>query len=533
MAVRFSEAKPTCLWRSKMDHNGETPWFLGIDLGTGSCKTVVVDENAQILGFGAGDYFSDSVQSKWREQDPEAMVNGMIHSVKAAISDAGVSGKNCAGLSLGAALHGILAVDRKGLPLTGVMTWADDRASGQARKAKETGTAESLYDDTGCPIHWMYPLYKIRWLREEAPAVFRQADRFISAKEFIIKRLVGDYIVDYSLAAGSGLLNTHTLSWSQAALDLLGIGTDQLSALSPPTETFHRISPDIAAAMGLLPETPFVLGSSDAANSNLGAGAVQPWQSTCMVGTSGAFRIISPKPILDPEARSWCYAVDVDKWLVGGAINNGGVALSWLQDMFNSALSPAGESRSLSFNDLVDLAARVETGAQGVVCLPFFAGERSPYWNLNARAMFFGLSLKHDARHLARSLLEGVAFRMRSLHEVLCEISEDIRQVRASGGFTRSSLWLQIISNTLNSELVVPKWGETSSLGAAFWAMLGTGAISTFDGIGQLVALDRTFRPEVEAAAIYDRVFGIYKSLYTAISPSFEPIARLQKDLMG
>ncbi len=507
-------------------------WFLGIDLGTGSCKTVVVDEDAHIRGFGVSDYFSDSVQSKWKEQDPNAMLNGMIHSVKAAISDAKVSGKHCAGLSLGAALHGILAVDGEGTAITGVMTWADDRASGQAKKAKEAGTVASLYGETGCPIHWMYPLYKICWLREEAPEVFKKADRFISAKEFIVKRLIGNYAVDYSLAAGSGLLNTHTLSWSQEALDHIGIGAGQLSDLCKPTEIFHQISPDIAGAMGIPPETPFVLGSSDAANSNLGAGAVEPWQSTCMVGTSGAFRIISPKPVLDSEARSWCYAVDIDKWLVGGAINNGGVALSWLQDMFNSTLSEAEDGRSLSFNDLVDLAARTETGAQGVVCLPFFAGERSPYWNLNARGMFFGLTLKHDARHLSRSLLEGVAFRMRSLHEVLCEISQDIRQVRASGGFTRSALWLQIVSNALNSELVVPSWGETSSLGAAFWAMLGTGALSSLADIGRLVELDRTFRPDAEAAAIYDRIFEIYKSLYRSISPSFEPIARLQKDLM-
>jgi gluconokinase len=204
-----------------------------------------------------------------------------------------------------------------------------------------------------------------------------------------------------------------------------------------------------------------------------------------------------------------------------------------LQDLFNSASSQAEENHPLTFDDLVDLAACVETGAHGVVCLPFFAGERSPYWNLNARGMFFGLSLKHDARHIARSLLEGVAFRMRSLHEVLCEISVDIQQVRASGGFTRSALWLQIVSSALNSELVVPAWGETSSLGAAFWAMLGTGALSDVDSIGESVMTDRTFRPDMEAAKIYDGLFEMYQSLYSAVSPSFEPIARLQKDLMG
>jgi len=246
-----------------------------------------------------------------------------------------------------------------------------------------------------------------------------------------------------------------------------------------------------------------------------------------MVGTSGAFRIISPKPILDKQGRSWCYVVDENRWLVGGAINNGGVALSWLQDMLNSALPDSAGNATYSFDDLVQLADKADPGALGAVCLPFFAGERSPYWNLNARAMFFGLTLHHDARHMARAVLEGVAFRMRSLSDVLCEISEDIRQVRASGGFTRSRLWVQIITDTLNRELVVPEWGETSSLGAAFWAMLGTGALSSIEEIGGLVRLADNYRPNPDNAAVYDKQFEVYKQLYAAVSPCFEAVSDL------
>jgi gluconokinase len=410
------------------------------------------------------------------------------------------------------------------------MTWADDRASRQARKVQETVDTTALYQQTGCPSHWMFPLYKLIWIRDKEPEIFKKAHKFITAKEFILKRLIGEYIVDYSLAAGSGMLNTHTLKWDETALDLIGITTAQLSELSRPTKVFKKMDPELSAAIGVPSDTLFILGSSDAANSNLGAGAVHAWESTCMVGTSGAFRIISPKPILDPRARSWCYVADIDKWLVGGAINNGGVALSWLQDMLNSAFPKAAAEVKLNYGDLAQLAGRSDAGSEGLICLPLFAGERSPHWNLNARAMFFGLTLQHDARHMARALLEGVAFRMRSLSEVLCEISEDIRQVRASGGFTRSPLWVQIITDTLNRELAIPEWGETSSLGASFWAMLGAGALSSFEEIGKVVKIRETYQPNPQNAALYGRQFEIYKDLYAATSPYFEAVSDLTKE---
>jgi gluconokinase len=516
-----------------MNRNLSDAWYLGIDLGTGSCKSVIVDPEGKVLGFGVGQYESSDVQAKWREQNPEAMVSGLVQSAKAAMDDAAVSPDRCAGLSLGAALHGILAIDKKGKPLTGVMTWADDRASHQAKKIKGEIDPAVLYQETGCPVHWMYPLYKILWIREEEPDIFRAADRFISAKEYMTKRLTGQYMVDYALASGTGLLNVRTLTWNTTALDLAGIRAEQLSQLCSPKETISEIDPELARQIGIPETTPFVLGSSDAANSNFGAGAVHAWQGTCMIGTSGAFRIISPKPILDPLARGWCYVFDDDHWLVGGAINNGGVALSWLQDAFNSAVKKSKGAEPLSFDDLIRLAEQAGCGAQGVLCLPFFAGERSPNWNLNSRAMFFGLTLKHDARHMARALLEGVSFRMRNLGEILEEISGDIRQIRASGGFTRSSFWLQILSDTINREMVVPAWGETSGRGAAFWAMLGTGVLSDITEVIDKVELSETFLPNEDRAHVYDNLFDIYKSLYGAVSPYFEGIAKIQEKLTG
>jgi gluconokinase len=168
-----------------------------------------------------------------------------------------------------------------------------------------------------------------------------------------------------------------------------------------------------------------------------------------------------------------------------------------------------------------------------VICLPFFAGERSPNWNLNARAVFFGMTLDHDARHLARSLLEGIAFRFRSLYEMLTGLGVEVEQVIASGGFTKSDLWVQVITDALNRKLVAPVWGETSSLGAAFWAMLAAGKVDSIEAFRDYVRLGKAYRPNRKDAAVYDRVYPIYARIYRALEGSFDEVARLQREIGG
>ncbi|MBI5579275.1 MAG: gluconokinase [Deltaproteobacteria bacterium] len=502
-------------------------WFLGIDLGTGSCKTAAVGEDGKVLGFGVGEYSGAEAQDRWQEQDPRELLKAAIASVGQAVARAGASPESCGGMSIGGALHSVMAVDGHGEPLTGVITWADGRAVEPARAVAGTPAGDNLYRETGCPAHGMYPLYKIIWLRENRPEVFQHARRYVSAKEYVGFRLTGTWQVDYALAAGSGFLNTDTLKWSDPAIDLAGIRKDQLSPLAAPVALLGKLQPAIAARMGVPANTPVVMGSSDAVNSSIGAGAVAPTQATLMVGTSGALRVVSPRPVLDPKARSWCYAIDERHWLVGGAINNGGVALSWLRDCLNQAHG----GPPLTFEDVLALASRASAGSRGLVCLPFFAGERSPNWNLNARAAFFGMSLEHELRHVARALLEGIGFRFKNLVEVLREIGLDVKQIVASGGFIKSELWLQVMADVLGRDLNVPAWGETSALAAAFWAALAAGCAGSMEDIRSWVRHGHACRPVPENTAVYERVYPLYTKLYQAAAGSFDDIVRLQNDL--
>ncbi|MFH1909403.1 MAG: gluconokinase [Chloroflexota bacterium] len=508
-----------------MTQNQHTAWFLGIDLGTGSCKSIIIDAQAHLLGFGACGYVKRENMGQLGEQAPEDLLLAMLRSVRAAVEDAGVSPNTCQAISIGGVYHSLIAIDKSGAPLTGVITWVGDQATKQAQAVRDAQYANELYQQTGCPVHSLFPLYKLIWLREEQPHIFKQAVRFISAKEYILNRLTGEYMIDFGVAAGSALLNTHTLEWNIPSLELAGIRASQLSPLVDPRQILKGLNPELAAQMGLPKDTPLVLGSADAVNSSLGAGAVRWGQATCMIGTSGAFRIIAPHAMLDKQARSYCYAIDQDHWLVGGAINNGGLALTWLRDAFNQMLQSQMKDARISFDDLVASALKIPPGADGLICLPFFAGERSPYWNMNARGVFFGLTLSHDARHMARALMEGVAYRLRSVRDALDDLGAEVKEIRASGGFTRSDLWPQIVASVLNHELAVPASGETSSLGAAFWALLSSGVVERFEDLHSLVPLDKTYQPNSQESLFYDSLYRIYMDLYFRLGESFEQIS--------
>jgi len=506
-------------------------WFLGIDLGTGSCKAAAVDGSGSVLGFGAAEYSGAESRQRWQEQEPQGLLDAVVAAVRQAVERSGASPASCGGMSIGGAMHSVMALDGRAQPLTGVITWADGRAVEQARAVAATPAGKSLYQETGCPPHGMYPLYKIIWLRENRPEVFGSAKRYVSAKEYVGFRLTGNWQVDYALAAGTGFLNTHTLLWSDEALCLAGVRIEQLSPPASPVAFMGRLQTELAVQMGLPANTPVVTGSADAVNSSLGAGAVLPTQATLMVGTSGALRVIASRPVLDSKARSWCYAIDESHWLVGGAINNGGVALFWLRDFFNQAISRDAGTRPLSFEDILALAESAPVGSGGLICLPLFAGERSPNGNLNARAVFLGMTLAHEARHLARALLEGIGFRFKSLFEVLQEMEFDVQQVVASGGFTQSGLWLQTMADALGRELSVPVWGETSALAAAFWPFLAAGGASSISDIRNWVQFSRVQRPVAEHTAVYNRLYRTYKKLYRSVGATFDEVAGLQREL--
>ncbi|MBW7475722.1 gluconokinase [Paenibacillus oenotherae] len=518
---------------------GSDKTVIGIDIGTTSTKSVVFGMNGSVRGSCSIHYPLLHERPSWAEQDPDAIVEAVTRSVKGAIEQSGISGVDVAGASLSSAMHSVIAIDETGKPLTRSMTWADGRSEAEAQHIRQH--VPDIYFRTGTPIHPMSPLPKLIWLRNNRTDVWERAAKFVSIKEYVLFVLFGQWAVDYSLASATGLLNGQQLDWDEQALRLAGLETGRLSPLQPGTYRMQGLSADYAQRMGLGKETPFFLGGSDGAMANIGVGAIGPGEMAVTIGTSAAVRMMMDRPLTDERQRTFCYHVADSSYVIGGAANNGGIVLQWLREkMFaGGGFAGAGGSGAAgiegrgSVEALLEEAAKVSPGAEGLLFLPFLTGERAPIWNAEARGTFFGANLGHGRGHFVRAGLEGVMLGVLSVAHALEDLAGPAVEVRASGGFTKSLLWRQMLADMLGQRVSIPRVTEASALGAAAIAMQELGELGHWSDIKSWIPIDEVLEPSAAAAKVYRELLGIYTRLCGALAPAFAEIADLQRKRSG
>src|SRR5262245_6829872 len=418
---------------------------IGVDIGTTSTKAVLYEYTGAVLGQHSVEYPLLTPSPGVAEQDPEQILHAVIAAIGAVAARAERAQIGC--VSFSAAMHSVIAVDSAGNPLSRCITWADTRSAPWAERIKRAG-GDAIYRRTGTPIHPMSPLVKLAWLRETQRPLFERAVRFVSVKEYVFNRFFKRFIVDHSIASATGLFNIASLDWDGEALAVAGITRERLSTLVPPSYTMEGLDPDIALRTNLAPDTTFVVGANDGALANLGVNAIRPGTVAVTIGTSGAIRTVVDKPVLDPQGRIFCYVVSPGLWVIGGPVNNGGMIFRWLRDEFAASEVETAKRLGLDAYDvLTKIAERVGAGSGGLLFHPYLAGERAPLWNADARGSFFGLALHHRKEHMIRAVLEGVIFNLLSVLRIIEESGVRTQQVLASGGFTRSRLWRQIMAD--------------------------------------------------------------------------------------
>ncbi|BBI36757.1 gluconokinase [Cohnella abietis] len=500
---------------------GTSRGIIGIDIGTTSTKSVIFSMEGISLGSSSVEYPLLQEQPGWAEQEPDSIVQAVVQSVKGALVQSGLNSGDIAGVGISSAMHSLIAVDAGGRPLTRSITWADSRSELEARRIREQLEGMAIYRRTGTPIHPMSPLPKLIWLRENRPDVWEKADKFVSVKEYVLYQLFGEWVVDHSVASATGLLALDKLDWDEQALAIAGIGKTKLSTLQAGTYRLQGIATHYAEQMGLETSTPFFLGASDGALANLGVGAVGAGEIAVTIGTSAAVRMMANKPLTDEQQRTFCYHVADSSYIIGGATNNGGLVLQWLREYLF-----AGQK---SVEELLEAAAKVAPGAGGLLFLPFLTGERAPIYNAEARGTYFGVNLRHKQEHFVRSGLEGVMLAILSVAEVLVDLAGPAREIRASGGFAKSPLWLQMLADILGQEVLVPRVTEASALGAAVLAMQGLGEVNDWSHIKQWTPIVKRLEPNSHNTEIYRELFGIYQQLNGQLPEHFAAIAEFQR----
>jgi len=428
--------------------------LVGVDIGTTNVKAVAVD--AAGVPLTAAERRNDIIVPNpgWSEQDPEAIFQNVLAVVQAVIQHPSVleHAEPVQSIVFSAAMHGLLAVDAAGNPLSNVWLWSDLRADAAARALlAPEGLGTEIYRRTGVPIHPMSPLCKLIWMREHMPELFGAAHKFLGIKEFVWFRLTGKYESDLSCASATGLMNIWENTWDEEALRIAGIASEQLPALVPITglANFREVEnfPEVTHA---------VIGASDGALANLGAGAIHPGQLAVTIGTSAAIRCVVDAPLVDDAMRTFCYRLDEKRCIIGGASNNGTSVLEWLRSsVFRS---------DLSSEQFVNQAFEAPIGANGLLVLPYIQGERAPLWDARATGAFVGLTSLHSQAHFVRAALEGILFNLKIIAEAL---PQPINTLHASGGFSNNSGWVQMLADIFQVPVLLEERGMDASVAGA------------------------------------------------------------------
>lgn len=499
--------------------------ILAIDIGTTSVKALAVCLHGEVLAEREYGYRLYSPTMLRKEQDPEEIVHAVLTALASILRD--VKKKGYAPLAVGTscAMHSLLALAKDGTPLTRVVTWADQRALAEAESLRSSQEGFSLYQRTGTPIHPMSPLVKLIWFQKHEPQLFQRAAKWVSIKEYLLFRLFHRFVVDYSTASTSGLFHLENGAWDKGALLLAGIEAHQLSTLVPTHEVLKGMDKSIAAQYGIPPQLPFVVGATDGVLANLGSGAVGKGEVTCTVGTSGAVRTVVNKPTIDQKGRLFCYVLDENRWVIGGPINNGGIALQWLGEKIMPQLYKKWKEEGKDpYEEMTHLAAEVAPGADGLLFLPYLTGERAPYWRSDAKGVFFGLTLDHGQKHLVRAVMEGVLFQLYSVVVALKEVGVEPVSIKANGGFVRSPLWRQMMADIFETPLFIPESYQSVCFGAAQLAAQAVGAQIHFDRIMGGAAIKEVPKPDPTRAQVYREIKPLFIRLALKLLPEFQAL---------
>lgn len=496
--------------------------IIGLDIGTSSTKAIAFDTAGKIITQSSVTYPILSPQTGYYEQDPLQIYEACVRSVSEVMDAL----KNCKqedrldGIAVSSAMHGLIAMDEKGNHLTNCIIWADTRSQDIADKLKGSTIGWNLFRQTGTPIHPMSPLCKLIWMNTNMPTIFKKTHKFIGIKEYVFFRLFHTYVVDYSIASATGLLDIHTLHWSGLALSEAGITDKHLSSLVSVDHVMKVEDEAMAQRWKISVGTPFVIGASDGCLANLGVGATKPGIASLTVGTSGAIRVMTDRSNTDAKERVFSYILRPGEFVVGGAINNAGVVRNWFKDQFMSELPQSSlctDSAAL-FDDEI---RSVTPGSDGLIFLPYLTGERAPYWDAKAKGLYFGIQLRHRRAHFARAMLEGMLFALYSVGVALEETTQPIETIYASGGLARSALWVQMLADVFNKPVFVKENIESSAWGAAIIGMEALGISGAYLSTHTVDTNSTRYLPDENNHRIYMENFRKFERLYLKLKEEF------------
>lgn len=503
---------------------------IGIDIGTTQTKAVAFDEQAQVIDSAYFPYPLIQEQPGMAEQDQELIFHAVCTVIQQLTE--GLSKEATIDvISFSSAMHSLILLDDQMVPLTRMITWADTRATEQAERLRASPIGRNIYQQTGTPLHPMTPFAKIKWLQETQTELTERTAYYIGIKEYIIYRLFGKLITDYSTASGTGYFDIHRFKWADDVLDYLNISERQLPEIEPPTTKLPRLSSEMQETLNLRNDISFILGGADGPLSNLGLGAFGEDIAALTVGTSGAIRFITNHPQLHPNMETFCYVLDKTHWVVGGATSNGAGIFDWASQMLMQEVTEQAIAQGDNpYDALLSAVAFVPPGANGLLFQPYLLGERAPLWDAEASGSFLGLQRHHTEKEMMRAILEGICLNLKRILEGICQ-EDQLSELRATGGFAQSYVFRQLMADVLGYPLVFPTVSEASALGAVFLGWQSMGKIKELNEGRKWIKLETQVPVQKNVHEIYAIIYPTFVDTQQQLASIYKRLARLRQAL--
>lgn len=479
-----------------------------LDVGTSSVRALLFDANGveQEAFTQQIKYEPLKTPDGGVEVDPDQLLLLCVECLDGLQAQLAAQSIRPAGVAFSAFWHCFLGVSAEGKPTTQIVHLFDTRSGAQVDWLRERVDPVETHRRTGCLLHTSYWPAKLLWLRDNRAAAFEQTRWWMSFGEYLHWRFFGQPRSSVSMVSGSGIWNQAANQYDEGILAYLPIETTQLT----PAEELDLPNTQLLAPFcdrwPLLDGIPWYPSLGDGACNNVGSGCVTRDRYALMVGTSGAMRVVLEGQSVEPPAGLWAYRVDANRPVFGGAISNGGEVFAWMQRTLDLATG----------DELEHQLAAIEPGSHGLTVLPFFAGERAPYWRADLRATITGMSLATRPVDILRASLESVALRFRQIYRMMSAKTGEPAEVMASGGaLLRSREWTQMMADALNRPVVACAEAEASSRGAALWVLERLGALGKLSDAP--VRTSGVVEPRPQYAAIYDEMLERQNDLYSKI----------------
>jgi xylulokinase len=495
-------------------------YWLGIDIGTGGSRALLVDAAGRILAARTAAHDEMRMEKPlWAEQRPENWWEACQEAVRGVLADAGVGGDAVRGVSLSGQMHGLVILDAAYNVIRPSLIWCDQRSQAQVDAINAKVGKARVLECIANPVLTGFTLPKLLWVRDNEPAAYERVRHMLLPKDYIRFQLTGELASEVSDASGTALFDVVNRRWSYELADALGIDRAILPTVYESEEVTGTISAQAAAATGLAVGTPVIGGGGDQAASAVGNGIVEPGLVSDTLGTSGVVFAHMDAVAYDPAGRvhTFCHAVR-GKWHVMGVTQGAGLSLQWFRNQL---------ANGASYDDLTREAAGCVPGARGLFWLPYLMGERTPHLDSMCRAAWVGLTAAHTRADMARAVLEGVCYSQKDCLDIIGGLGCGVEKVRLSGGGAKSAMWKQLFADVFAKPVVMLETQEGSAYGAALLAMTGTGAFSSVTEACQATVREvETVQPGADSA-FYQRAHGVYQALYPALRDSFRSIDQL------